>query len=287
MIQDLFATFDMARLPNAVNAPTLARLTRFVHDDLGFHNVEPTHYTVRELVSELCKFNTSGTLCWTLAGSTQSGGAPHGGPSSFHSGVRRDVTTDTAMSEMASAQRVFAHCAQPVVKQVESVLAQVQPVAPPVTPKPPVPLPTASGDEELSEWLKRLRFDNVTSALDGIASLHDLHFAVTEGDLTAADLEERGVPKFTVKRFIRQVEQVRLQGCLCWLLAVCQHQSCHVPTSPLYPVHCILHAAAESVTSGLPVNIAFWRCGHCVLPVCLLRLCLFFRLVRSCISHCY
>lgn len=210
VIHDLFATFDMIQLPDAVNEPTLKRLTRFVRDHLGYQNMKPTRYTVRELVSELCKFNTSGTLCWTLAESTCGGGAPDGGHSSTPPAMRGDASTDSAMSGMASTQRVFAHCAQPVVKQVESVLAKAQPTASPGAPKPSVvQKPSSSLDKELVEWLKRLRFEDFRPALVGISSLLDLHFVITEGELSAGHLEEYGLPKFTVKRFIREVQKVR------------------------------------------------------------------------------
>lgn len=120
------------------------------------------------------------------------------------------------MSEMAPAERVFA---QPVMKQVKSVAeadphTSPGPRKPPVAPKPSgVPQISSSLDEELTAWLNRLRFDDFTQVLDGISSLLDLHFVVTEGELTAAQLEEHGLPKFTVKRFIREVEKVRCKTC--------------------------------------------------------------------------
>lgn len=207
----------MTLLPNAVNEPTLARLARFIHEDLGYSDVEPTRYTVRELICELCKFNTSGTLCWVLSGSTRSRSrASHGGRGASQSTVSDD-TTRNAMNEMASAQRVFARCAQPVVEQVESVLASAEPPAPHVVPVAPVPLvpqstPCTSSflDEEVRDWLKRLRFEMFESALGGASSLLDLHFLVTDRELTAASLEEQGLPTLTIKRFIREVEKVGL-----------------------------------------------------------------------------
>lgn len=127
MISDLFATFDMAQLPNAVNEPTLARLTRFIHEDLRKPDVQPIRYTVRELVNELCKFNTSGTLCWLLTTTTleypAQQDAPHGTSGLAVANGGSDTTTDVAMRKMAATQRVFAHCARPVVAQVEAVLA--------------------------------------------------------------------------------------------------------------------------------------------------------------------
>lgn len=207
----------MSKLPNTVNEPTLARLTRFIHDDLGQRSVHPPHYTVRELVDELCKFNTSRTLCWTLVG-VPAGGAPRKhDPSNGHGGTQsslsRDLTTDVAMDEMAATQRVFARCAQPVVSQVESALTETTVLQPsPVRPKSVAGSSNMSKDQRLSDWLERLEFEEIKPALDGVSSLLDVHFLVAEGDLTAADLEAQGLPKITVRRFLREVKKVRCEG---------------------------------------------------------------------------
>lgn len=222
VVHDLFATFDMARLPNVTNAPTLARLTRFIHEDLGQSELQPARYTVRELVSELCKFNTSGTLCWNLAATSKGHrlqrSAPHGDRSRTLPASLRDTTADVAMAEMAATQRIFAHCAQPVVMQVENVLAEESTVSaaalPAPTPRaPPSPAnKAASKGKELTEWLDRLEFEDFAPALDGLSSLRDVHFFVTRGELTAVGLEAHGLPRLTVKRFILEVEQVGLVG---------------------------------------------------------------------------
>lgn len=224
VIADLFATFDMTRLPDAVNAPTLARLTRFIHDRLGYSDVEPTRYTVRELVTELCKFNTSGTLCWTMAGGTpgqhHAGSGAHGGTPGHdgtHGGtqtaVSRATTTGNAMNEMASAQRVFAHCAQPVVEQVETVLAEASrlPVLSPES-TPRVATAVSRNDSTLTDWLERFQFKEFERVLDGVSTLLDVHYLVTEGELTAASLEADGFAKVTVRRFLREAQKVRSEG---------------------------------------------------------------------------
>lgn len=214
VVQNLFQEFKPTEmLPDVVNEPTLERLTRFIHDDLGQPQLQPTRYTVRALVSELFKFNASGTLCWNLAGTAPS--APHGGvsrtSSATTSATTRDASTEVAMVEMAATQRVFAHCAQPVVVQVESVLAEEKALLA-ATVDLRRPLATQAGaahkKETLYEWAERLEFGDILPALKGVSTLRDVHFMVKHGKVTAASLKARGLPEITVLRFITAVDEV-------------------------------------------------------------------------------
>lgn len=113
MVGNLFAVLHQEPyvVPDAINEPTLARLEEVVTEHLGLSKDIIKHFTVRKIVDEICRFNSSQTLCWDLVGSSSHGGAT---TSSLH----------LSLQQSGALQRVFALCAEPVVNKVETVLEQ-------------------------------------------------------------------------------------------------------------------------------------------------------------------
>eukprot|EP00730_Choanoeca_flexa_P019819 TRINITY_DN9690_c0_g1_i5.p1 TRINITY_DN9690_c0_g1~~TRINITY_DN9690_c0_g1_i5.p1 ORF type:complete len:1279 (+),score=334.90 TRINITY_DN9690_c0_g1_i5:87-3923(+) len=108
-IGNLFQEIDMLALPDAVNTPTQARLNRFLRDGLKL-SITARDLTVRGIVSEMMKFNASGSLCWDVFGT------------SGHGGMR------TPLGKAASAQmelrRVVSRCANYVFSVVEEAVEE-------------------------------------------------------------------------------------------------------------------------------------------------------------------
>lgn len=99
-------------LPDEVHPRTLARLKEVVskHLDLPAEIVDET-YTVRKVVEEICKFNSSSTLCWDILGRIS---RVEGTSNPLRQGQRQNH----------ALRRVFALCAEPVANKVNQVLKQ-------------------------------------------------------------------------------------------------------------------------------------------------------------------
>lgn len=118
-ISNLFTTFDFGQLPDIVNQPTLDRLREFVAGDLNRKDIVIDPLTVRELVDEICKFNSSNTLCWELA-HAHSGPKLAAAPPMYAAAAADSI--DAAIKDTGDLHRVFARCAQPVKDEVTWVL---------------------------------------------------------------------------------------------------------------------------------------------------------------------
>lgn len=113
MIGNLFTVLHKPPhvLPDVVNRPTLTRLEEVVTENLGLSkDIIKQHFTVRKIVEEICKFNSSSTLCWDFMCRTS-----HNGTASM---LRQGQRQNHAL------RRVFALCAEPVVKKVNQVVKQ-------------------------------------------------------------------------------------------------------------------------------------------------------------------
>ena len=151
---DLFADFDFERLPDAVNQPTFARLSAFLRDDMGRSDLIPAQpHTVRQLVEDMKRFNTSRTLCWLLAAEDAAASA------------------SDAMAEFGSTQRVFARCAPAVAAKVDRALEMMAEADAAEDAAEDAAAPP--GDEsalELGEWLRGLQLQDMEAVLQEIAA---------------------------------------------------------------------------------------------------------------------
>ena len=144
VVGDLFADFDFERLPDAVNQPTFARLSAFLRDDMGRSDLIPAQpQTMRQLVEDMKKVNTSRTLCWLLAAEDAVA-----------------ASASDAMGEFGSTRRVFARCAPAVVAKVDRALEMEEDVAVP---------PEVRSRPGLRDWLRGLGLENLEPVLQDIA----------------------------------------------------------------------------------------------------------------------
>jgi len=109
-IRNLFVDFDMTSLPDAINGPTQTRLNRFLRDDLKLAITAP-ELTVRGIVAEMMKFNTSGTLCWDVF------------ERNSHGGVKTPSLMQTTSAQV-ELRRVASRCAAYVFTKVEEADAE-------------------------------------------------------------------------------------------------------------------------------------------------------------------
>ena len=196
VVGDLFQKFDFGQLPNAVNMPTYDRLCAFLRDDLKRAELVPPLSSVREVVEDIKKFNTSGTLCWLLAQETQ--GA---------------ANAQDAMGAFGSAQRVFAHCAKAVFAKVEMAVAAI-PRENPAGRATAVgsgarsaSSAAAPGNGDLLPWLEVRRLERVAPALQAldVCSVDELFFGVERGLVTPNELVANGASMLAAMRLIEFV----------------------------------------------------------------------------------
>jgi hypothetical protein len=149
--------------------------------------------TVRAVVEDIKKFNTSGTLCWLLA-NEQSGGG----------GGARD-----GMGDFGSTQRVFAHCAKAVFDKVEAAVALAA-IGRGVLPPTQVWTP---GDN-LEQWLADHNLAAFLAPLQtlGVHVLEDLAFGVAEGDITVDSLVAAGAKSRLQARRLLQAAAAQWQS---------------------------------------------------------------------------
>jgi hypothetical protein len=178
VVGNLFTAFDFGQLPNVVNGPTYDRLCAFLRKDMKRDDLVPPAMSVRDVVEDIKKFNTSGTLCWALDQETTAG----------------STAVQDGLRDFGATQRVFAHCAKPVVAKVEAAVAMM-----------PARMSSTSGD--LAEWLASqdlLDFARPLKTL-GARVLKDLAFGVREGDITVESLIEAGAgSRLQARRLIRE-----------------------------------------------------------------------------------
>ena len=183
VVGDLFADaglFD--RLPDAVNQPTFAWLSAFLRDDMGRSDLIPAQpHTVRQLVEDMKKFNTSRTLCWLLAAEDAVA-----------------ASASDAMAEFGSTQRVFARCAPAVAAKVDTALEMMAEADAAEDAAAPRGDGSALG---LGEWLRGLRLQSLEPVLQEIAdSPLDIKLGFEAGHLSTGVLVEMGVKRLPALR---------------------------------------------------------------------------------------
>ena len=187
MIGDLFSSFDFSKLPDKVNEPTYHRLCTFLRSDLHRIDLVPERKTVRQVVEDVMRFNTSGTLCWLLGGEQ----------------AASDVDSmEASASQFGYTQRIFARCAKAVFAKVEAA-AEIATQTGRTQGGEDEPASPATG-EELLDWLterKLQRLEAPLHALD-VCSLEDLFFGVKEGFVTQNELINNGASKLAASRLI-------------------------------------------------------------------------------------
>ena len=186
VVGDLFTSFDFGRLPDIVNIPTHERLCAFVCDDLKRPELAPAKRTVRGVVEDIKKINTSNTLCWVLAKELR--GSSEG--------------QDGGLGDFGSAQRVFAHCAKAVADKVEAAAAEQRAD----TPRERV----ATTSYGLGQWLRALQLDEFESILRQIGAVdaQDVRDGFACGHITQEMLEAEGLKPLRVMRLRREASKV-------------------------------------------------------------------------------
>lgn len=195
----LFEELEEVELPDVVHEPTYQRMQRFLRQSLGREDIVPERLTVRALVAELCKFNTSGTLCWRLAKGDSAGSKPHG------------AAVEQSVQAIGDAQRVFALCAAPVKARVVEVLEELQRQPAVISARSP---PAALDWRTLSleQWLTQLGYANLLAPLRalGAETVKDVLIAVDKGFLTTERLAGQGVGGMRAFSFIHEAQSVAL-----------------------------------------------------------------------------
>lgn len=185
VVGDLFDTFDMDQLPNAVNMPTYERLCTFLRDDLDRADLVPHPISVREVVEAIEMYKATNTLCWLVAQET-----------SGESGAAYD-----GLGDFGSTQRIFAHCAKAVFAKVDTAVSAIKKTAPSImatalsAPKAPVANDPEHGDSgDLDQWLTLHDLHYLRGPLQtlGVFVLQDLPFGIAEGEITVESLVDAG-----------------------------------------------------------------------------------------------
>lgn len=187
VVGDLFATFDFDQLPNAVNMPTYDRLCAFLRDDLRRPELLPPPISVRDVVEAIKKFNTSKTLCWVVAQETSGGAA---------------AAQDDGLGDFGSTQRIFAHCAKPVLERVEEAVRLVA--------RSTATAHAQGSVHDLGRWLEALKLSDFEPALRmlGAEDAHDVRDGFAEGAITKEMLEARGMKPLRIIRLQREAGKV-------------------------------------------------------------------------------
>jgi hypothetical protein len=199
VVGDLFANFDFNQLPNTVNTPTYNRLCAFLRNDLELPELVPPCASVRDVGEAIKKFNTSKTLCWVVAREMSGGGTG---------------AQDDGLGDFGSTQRIFAHCAEPVLERVEMAAARMTPTAATSTATTQLQGSAAAVGadvvHDLGRWLQAVKLSDFEPALRklGAEDAHDVRDGFAAGAITKEVLEAEGLKTLRIIRLQREAGKV-------------------------------------------------------------------------------
>ncbi len=185
----------------------MERLKAFVVEELKLSASIVKPLTVRQLITALSEFNASSTLCWDIL------------KLNLTTSSAATTTLDAAMKVNGALQQVFARCAEPVWRLVETELEKGGGGRAVVPPAQPAKRGDDGGtDVDIGVWLATLKLgpelESVKKALAdvGAGTLELLRDGVQDGLITAASLQSQGVKLLPANKVVKAAAQVSALG---------------------------------------------------------------------------